>query len=74
MIKRLAIAGIRFYRHYLSPLKPPTCRFYPSCSAYTLDAIRTHGVMTGFWLGIKRLCKCHPWHPGGYDPVDRNIS
>jgi len=70
MIKRLAIAGIRFYRNFLSPLKPPTCRFYPSCSKYTLDAIDRYGAMSGLWIGIKRLARCHPWHPGGFDPVE----
>jgi putative membrane protein insertion efficiency factor len=70
MLKRFAIAGIRFYRTFLSPLKPPTCRFYPSCSKYTLDAVSRHGVMSGLWMGLKRLVRCHPWHPGGYDPVD----
>lgn len=70
MIKRLTMAGIRFYRVFLSPLKPPTCRFYPSCSTYTLDAVNRHGVVNGLWLGLKRLARCHPWHPGGYDPVD----
>ena len=70
MIKRLAIAGIRFYRTFLSPLKPPTCRFYPSCSMYTLDAVNRHGVIGGLWMGFKRLARCHPWHPGGYDPVE----
>ena len=71
MFKRLAIAGIRFYRAFISPLKPPTCRFYPSCSMYTLDAVSRHGVVGGLWLGLKRLARCHPWHPGGYDPVDQ---
>lgn len=70
MIKRLTLAGITFYRTFLSPLKPPTCRFYPSCSMYTLDAVNRYGVMSGLWLGIKRLARCHPWHPGGFDPVD----
>ena len=71
MFKRLAIAGIRFYRAFISPLKPPTCRFYPSCSMYTLDAVNRYGVVGGLWLGLKRLVRCHPWHPGGYDPVDQ---
>ena len=71
MFKRLAIAGIRFYRTFISPLKPPTCRFYPSCSQYTLDAVNAHGFVGGLWLGLKRLARCHPWHPGGYDPVDQ---
>ncbi len=70
MFKRFAIAGINFYRICLSPLKPPTCRFYPSCSTYTRDAIIRYGFLSGSWLGIKRLVRCHPWHPGGYDPVE----
>jgi len=70
MIKRLAIAGIRFYRVFISPLKPQTCRFYPSCSSYTLEAVNRYGAISGLWLGFKRLIRCHPWHPGGYDPVE----
>ena len=70
MFKRLTIAGLYFYRSFISPLKPPTCRFYPSCSKYTLDAVNRHGVLSGLWLGFKRLARCHPWHPGGFDPVD----
>ena len=72
MIKWLAIAGIRFYQVCLSPLMLPACRFHPSCSRYTLDAIDKYGAIHGVWLGIKRLARCHPWHPGGYDPVDRD--
>jgi len=60
---------IQFYRKWISPLKPPTCRFYPSCSQYALEAIETHGVGKGAWLSVKRICKCHPFHPGGIDPV-----
>lgn len=70
MFKRLAIAGIHIYRTFLSPLKPPSCRFYPSCSAYALNAVNRYGVISGFWLVFKRLARCHPWHPGGYDPVE----
>lgn len=70
MFKRLALAGIHFYRAFLSPLKPPTCRFYPSCSAYTLDAVTRYGALSGLWLGLKRLVRCHPWNPGGFDPID----
>lgn len=69
MFKRLAIAGIDFYRHLISPLKPQTCRFYPSCSCYAREALSRYGVLEGFWLTVKRLARCHPWHPGGYDPV-----
>jgi putative membrane protein insertion efficiency factor len=60
---------IRFYRKWISPLKPPTCRFYPSCSAYALEAIEEYGPAKGSWMAAKRICKCHPFHPGGFDPV-----
>lgn len=60
---------IRFYQKYLSPLKPPTCRFYPTCSEYALKAIEIHGAVKGAFLAIVRICKCHPFHPGGIDHV-----
>lgn len=60
---------IRFYQIFISPLKPPTCRFYPTCSAYAIEAIQKKGPVKGTWLAIKRITKCHPFHPGGYDPV-----
>lgn len=60
---------IRFYQNFISPLKPPTCRFYPTCSAYAIEAIQKKGPVKGTWLAIKRIAKCHPFHPGGYDPV-----
>lgn len=60
---------IRFYQFFISPLKPPTCRFYPTCSAYAIEAIQKKGPVKGTWLAIKRIAKCHPFHPGGYDPV-----
>ncbi len=65
----LLIGLIRFYQRFLSPLKPPTCRFYPSCSHYALEAVSKHGVIRGSYLSIRRIIKCHPFHPGGYDPV-----
>jgi putative membrane protein insertion efficiency factor len=65
----LAIAVIRFYRYFVSPLIPPSCRFQPTCSAYMIEAIEKHGAYKGLWLGIKRIGKCHPGHPGGHDPV-----
>jgi uncharacterized protein len=68
-MKRLALALIWFYRTFLSGLKPPTCRFYPTCSAYAAQAIRMHGVGKGGWLALRRLGRCHPFHPGGFDPV-----
>lgn len=60
---------IRFYQIFISPLKLPTCRFYPTCSAYAIEAIQKKGPVKGTWLAIKRIAKCHPFHPGGYDPV-----
>ncbi|MED5370063.1 MAG: membrane protein insertion efficiency factor YidD [Myxococcota bacterium] len=62
-------APIRFYRRWISPLKPPTCRFHPTCSAYALEALGVHGPFKGSWLSIKRILSCHPFHPGGIDPV-----
>jgi putative membrane protein insertion efficiency factor len=60
---------IRAYQLTLSPLLGPRCRFYPSCSQYTLEAVQSHGVLRGIYLGARRLLRCHPWHPGGFDPV-----
>lgn len=68
-MKRLLLAMIRFYQKYLSPLKRPTCRFYPTCSAYALEVIEKKGALRGGWMAIKRILKCHPFHDGGYDPV-----
>jgi uncharacterized protein len=63
-----AIAPIKLYRVVSSAL-PPRCRFYPTCSTYALTAISTHGVFRGWWLAVRRVLRCHPWHSGGYDPV-----
>ena len=60
---------IRFYRLVISPLTPASCRFEPSCSAYALEALQTHGPLKGLWLGLRRLARCHPWGGHGYDPV-----
>lgn len=69
-MKHLMLALIRFYQRYLSALKPgSTCRFEPSCSAYGLEAVSTHGALKGGVLLLVRLAKCGPWHPGGFDPV-----
>lgn len=62
-------APVIFYRKFISPLKPATCRFYPSCSQYALEAIEEHGALYGGWLTVRRICRCHPFHPGGFDPV-----
>jgi uncharacterized protein len=63
------IAAIWLYRKIISPLKPPTCRFYPTCSAYALEAIQKYGAFRGCGLAIKRIARCHPLNPGGFDPV-----
>lgn len=69
---------IRVYQVTISPMLGERCRFFPSCSAYAMQALQTHGAMRGSWLSLSRLCKCHPWHPGGLDEVpprrDRNAS
>lgn len=69
MLKRVMIGGIRFYRRALSPLKPPSCRFEPTCSAYALEAVERYGPGRGGWLALRRLLRCHPFCRGGYDPV-----
>lgn len=66
---RVLTAVITFYRRVISPLLGPHCRFYPTCSAYALDALRQHGALRGSWLTVRRLARCHPFHPGGIDPV-----
>lgn len=68
-IKWLLIGLVRVYQLFISPLLGPRCRFYPSCSNYTIDAIKQHGVFCGSWLAIKRIGRCHPGNPGGVDPV-----
>jgi len=68
-MKRIALGLIRFYKRFLSPLLPAACRFYPSCSQYSYQAIEKYGVLKGGWLSMKRLARCHPFNPGGYDPV-----
>jgi len=65
----LAMGLIKSYRKYISPLKPPTCRFYPTCSQYALESLEKHGIMVGTCKSVVRILKCHPFHPGGYDPV-----
>ena len=68
-MKKIALFLIRIYQLLLSPLLGRNCRFYPTCSAYTSEAIKKHGFLKGIFLGIKRLAKCHPFHPGGVDLV-----
>lgn len=69
-LPRRAIAGlIRAYQLVISPVLPPACRFTPSCSRYALEAVTRHGALRGSWLALRRLARCHPFHPGGFDPV-----
>ncbi|WP_449386050.1 membrane protein insertion efficiency factor YidD [Cellulomonas soli] len=72
-IVRLPARGVllllRFYQRFISPMTPPTCRFYPSCSQYAVVAVTRHGVVRGTWLAGRRLLRCHPWNPGGVDDV-----
>lgn len=63
------LGGIRFYRRYVSPLTPPSCRFHPTCSAYGEEAVRRYGAARGGWLTLRRLLRCQPFCKGGYDPV-----
>lgn len=69
MIKSVVIGIILFYRKFISPIKPRTCRFYPTCSLYAIEAIEKYGVIRGGMKSIKRILRCHPFNPGGYDPV-----
>ena len=68
-MKFLALKSIRFYNRFLSPFLPSACRFEPTCSVYTYQAIEKYGVLKGGWMGAKRISRCHPLNPGGYDPV-----
>lgn len=67
--ERFVLLLIRFYQHWISPLLGSNCRFYPTCSHYTYEAIERYGVRKGGILGLRRIARCHPWNPGGFDPV-----
>jgi uncharacterized protein len=67
--RAIALFLLRGYKRFISPLLPPMCRFEPTCSVYTMQAVEKYGVLRGVWLGIRRLARCHPFNPGGWDPV-----
>ena len=69
LVRLLVVLPIRFYRRFISPITPPTCRFSPTCSAYAQEAILGHGVLRGGWMSLRRIARCHPFGSGGYDPV-----
>ena len=73
-MRHLLIAVLRAYRFAISPLYGQVCRYHPSCSAYALEAVTVHGSLRGSWYAVRRLGRCHPWAPGGYDPVPSALS
>lgn len=68
-MRRILISLLKLYKVAISPLLPPSCRFVPTCSEYAREAIERYGALRGTWMGIRRILRCHPFHPGGYDPV-----
>jgi putative membrane protein insertion efficiency factor len=71
---RAVLASLRLYRNVVSPLRPPACRYSPSCSAYAIEAIERFGLARGSWLALRRLLRCHPFHRGGHDPVPAHVG
>lgn len=72
LLRRILIGVIKGYQIVISALLGQSCRFYPTCSNYTIEALELHGILRGGWLAIKRISRCHPWNPGGFDPVPLN--
>ena len=73
-LARALIGAITAYRTAVSPLRPPTCRYLPTCSEYAIESITTHGTLRGSWLALRRLLRCHPFHAGGHDPVPPHVG
>lgn len=73
-MKKILIGIIKLYQKIISPLTPPSCRFYPTCSHYGIEAVEKHGALKGSWLAVRRISKCHPFHEGGFDPVPEKDS
>ena len=73
-MRRLILGMIVAYQRFISPMTAPHCRFHPSCSAYAGEAIRRYGIIRGVWLSLRRIARCHPFHPGGFDPVPENTD
>ncbi len=69
LLTRPLVAMVRFYQRFISPLTPPSCRYTPTCSQYTVEALQKHGPLKGGWLALKRIASCNPWGGSGYDPV-----
>lgn len=74
ILSKIVILIILFYKKMISPLLPRSCRFYPSCSSYSIEALKRHGFLKGMYLSVRRIGRCHPWNPGGYDPVPQSIK
>lgn len=72
-MRRLALLAVKAYRRFISPMKPPTCRFIPTCSQYAHEALEVHGIIKGSYLSARRLCRCHPLGGSGYDPVPEKL-
>ncbi len=68
-MRQVILFTLRSYKRWISPLLPSACRFYPTCSEYMMQAVETHGVLRGVWMGLRRLSRCHPFRQGGFDPV-----
>ena len=73
-VQQFVIGALRAYKRFLSPVLPPACRFWPTCSEYSIEAVEVHGVLRGGWLALRRIAKCHPFHRGGLDPVPTSLT